>query len=91
MKDEMVEKELVGRVTHYFQKIGVAVVELKEDVKVGDKISIEGATTSFKQVLDSMEIDNEKIEVATAGQSIGLKLKGKVRAHDSVYRIMDDV
>ncbi len=64
-------------------------VELSDGVKGGDKIRIEGATTSFEQVIESMEIDNEKVELATVGQSIGLKVKDTVRLHDSVYKIME--
>ena len=86
----MVEKKLVGKITHYFSKIGVAVVELSGDVEEGDRIKVEGATTSFEQVLESMEIENEKVELATVGQSIGLKMKDQVRLHDNVYKIMEN-
>ncbi len=85
----MVEKKLIGKITHYFSKIGVAVVELSDDITVGAKIRVEGATTSFEQVIDSMEIENKKVETATAGQSIGLKVKERVRLHDSVYKVME--
>ncbi len=85
----MVEKKLIGKITHYFSKIGVAVVELSDDITVGAKIRVEGATTSFEQVIDSMEIENKKVETATAGQSIGLKVKERVRLHDSVYKLME--
>ncbi|MGB2842082.1 MAG: translation elongation factor-like protein [Halobacteriota archaeon] len=85
----MVEKKAIGRITHYFSGVGVAVVELSDDIKMGDKIRIEGATTSFEQVVESMEIENEKVELATAGQSIGLKVKERVRLHDRVYKIME--
>ena len=85
----MAEKKLIGKITHYFSRIGVAVVELSDEVKVGDKMSIEGSTTAFDQVIDSMEIDNVKVGTATAGQSIGLKVKEKVRPHDTVYKIVE--
>ncbi len=85
----MAEKKLIGKITHYFSKIGVAVVELSEDITIGAKIRVEGATTSFEQVMDSMEIENKKVETATAGQSIGLKVKERVRLHDSVYKLME--
>ena len=85
----MAEKKLIGKITHYFSKIGVAVVELSDDITVGAKIRVEGETTSFEQVIDSMEIENKKVETATAGQSIGLKVKERVRLHDSVYKVME--
>jgi len=85
----MTEKKLIGKITHYFPKIGVAVIELSDDIKVGDKIRVEGATTGFEQVVESMEIENNKVETAAVGQAIGLKAREKVRPHDSVYKIME--
>ncbi len=85
----MAEKKFIGKITHFFSKIGVAVIELSDDIRVGDRIRIEGATTSFEQVVESMEIENEKVELATGGQSIGLKVKDRVRIHDSVYKIIE--
>jgi putative protease len=84
----MVEKKLVGKITHYFSRIGVAVIELSDRISVGDRIVIEGATTALEQVVDSMEIDNQKVETATAGEAVGLKVAGKVRSHDMVYRVI---
>ena len=86
--DAVSEKKLIGKITHYFSKIGVVVVELSDELHVGDRIRIEGATTSFEQVVESMEIDNKKVETATSGQAIGMKVKEKVRPHDSVYKLL---
>jgi putative protease len=82
------EKKLVGKVSHYYGKIGVAVVELMDEIKVGDEISIEGATTNFRQIVDSMEIEHKQIKAAKAGDSIGLKVIEKVRDGDSVFKII---
>ncbi len=81
------KRKEIGRVIHYFSRIGVGVVELKNEIKLGDKIQIEGATTSFTQTVESMEIDKKKIDKATAGQLIGLKVKDRVRVGDKVYKI----
>jgi len=89
-KNRMADKKLIGKITHYFPKIGVAVVELRDDIRRGDKIRIEGATTSFEQQVESMEIENKKVETATMGQAIGLKVKERVRPNDSVYRIVEE-
>ena len=85
----MLKRKLIGNISHYFSKISVAVIELSGDIKIGDKIEIEGATTSFEQEIESMEIENEKVEFATVGQSIGLKVKERVREGDSVYKIIE--
>jgi translation elongation factor EF-1alpha len=82
------EKKLVGKVTHYYGKIGVAVVELTDSLAVGDTISIEGSVTNFQQTVESMEIEHQQIKEAKAGDAIGLKVKDKVREGDSVYKIV---
>ena len=84
---EQAEKMQVGKVTHYFSKIGVAVVEITGgSIKVGDEIHIKGHTSDFKQKVHSMQIEHEKVELAEPGQSIGIKVEEPVRANDKVYR-----
>lgn len=81
------EKKLVGKITHYYGKIGVAVVELEDELAVGDEISIEGASTNIRQKVESMQIEHQNIKKAKAGDSVGLKVAGKVRENDQVYKI----
>ena len=84
-EEELIE---VGRVTHFYPKISVAIVELKAPLNIGDKILIKGATTNFEQTVESMQIEHRNIEKAEAGQIIGLKVKERVRENDKVYRIV---
>lgn len=84
----MSEMNEVGRITHYFTRIGVAVVELTDKLSIGDRILISGSTTSFEQTIDSMQIEHEDVTTAGLGQSIGLKVKERVREGDRVYRII---
>ena len=81
------EGKLIGKVTHYFSKIGVAVIELSDTLKVGDTIRIVGGETDFNQVIESMEIEHQKIEIAKAGDLVGLKVSQKVRDGYKVYKI----
>ena len=81
----MAEKKLVGKVTHYFAKIGVAVIELSDGIKVGDNVTIEGATTNLKQRVDSMQIEHRPVQAATKGQAIGMKVADRVREGDDAY------
>jgi len=78
----------VGKVTHFFNKISVAVVELKARLSVGDKIRIMGPTTDFEQTVESMQIEHENVKTADTGQSIGLKVKDHVRENDTVYKVV---
>jgi len=76
----------IGRITHFFPKISVAVIELKASLSVGDSIVVKGPTTDFEQVVDSMQIEHENVQRAEAGQSIGLKVTERVRETDLVYK-----
>lgn len=83
------EGELVGKITHFFDKISVAVIELSGTLREGDKIRIKGSTTDFEQTVNSMQIEHETIEEANAGQSIGLKVSEKVRPGDEVFLVKE--
>jgi len=87
MEEAPVEKKLIGKISHYFTKIGVGVIELSDELKVGDRISIEGATTNVQQTVDSMEIEHENMQSAGAGQSVGMKVAQRVREGDLVYKL----
>jgi len=76
----------VGRITHFFTKISVAVIELSAPLTVGDTMLVKGPTTDFEQVITSMQIEHENIQKAEAGQSIGLKVEQRVREQDIVYK-----
>jgi len=77
----------IGEILHYYPKIEVAIIELKESLKVGDKIMIKGSITNFEQIVESMQIEHEDVQFAEARKLIGLKVVGKVRGKDTVYKI----
>jgi putative protease len=83
----MADLKQVGKVLHYYTKLSVAVIELTDNLKVGEMIHIKGATIDFTQEVDSMQIEHDKVEEAKKGQSIGMKVKNHVREHDIVYKV----
>lgn len=83
----MAEGKKTGEITHYFDRIGVAVVKLTDTLKVGDKIQVKGATTDFTQTIESMQIEHEQVQKAGKGQSIGLKTAEKARQGDTVLKV----
>lgn len=76
----------IGKITHFFSKISVAVIELKAPLSAGDTILVKGPNTDFEQVVDSMQIEHNDVQRAEAGQSIGLKVAQRVRETDTVYK-----
>lgn len=81
----MAEK-IVGKVTHFFPKISVAVVHLEADLKNGDKIKFVKGEESFEQVVESMQVEHEKLEKAKKGQDIGMKTDQPVKAGTKVLK-----
>lgn len=86
--EENLEKTEVGKVSHYYDKIKVAVVDLTAELKVGDEILIEGGDSKVRQKVTSMQVEHESIQKASAGESIGMKVEGKVRDGYKVYKIV---
>jgi putative protease len=82
----MAEKP-VGQVTHYYDHIGVAVLQLTDAIRVGDELRFRGHTTDFKQVLGSLQIEHEPVESAGPGDDVAAKVDQPVRAGDTVFRI----
>lgn len=83
------EEKQIGKITHYFGKIGVGIIELTDSLKVGDKIHIKGHSEDFEQSVDSMRIEYKEITEGKAGDSVGVKVSAKVRDNDIVYKIVE--
>lgn len=84
------EEKKIGDVIKFFGKIGVAAIRLSEgSLKVGDKIRIVGHTTDVSQTVDSMQVENQDVQEAGPGADIGIKVKDRVREHDTVYKVME--
>ena len=84
-------EEEIGRITHYFSKINVGVLELsKGKLQIGDTIHFKGHTTDFYQKVESMQIEHKPVEVAEPGEPIGFKVESPVRENDLVFKVTED-
>lgn len=79
--------EEIGVITHYYGGLGVAAIKLSKTLNVGDKIKVKGATTEFKQTINSMQIDRKEVKSAKKGDEIGIKIKDRVRKNDKVFKV----
>jgi translation elongation factor EF-1alpha len=77
----------VGKVIHYYDKIGVAILELKGSLKVGDKIKFEGHGADFEQEVDSLQVNHEQVGSAKKGEMVGLKVSGEVKEGTEVEKV----
>jgi translation elongation factor EF-1alpha len=83
-------EQKVGEVMKFFSKVGVAAIKVTEgSLKVGDRIKFKGNSTDFEDQIQSMQIENQVVDKAEAGQMIGIKVKDRVREKDGVYKILE--
>jgi len=85
----MAEEE-VGVVIKFFVRPGVAALKItKGSIKKGDILKYKGYTTDFNEEIKSLEIDNQHVDEARVGDTIGIKVKERVREKDVVYKVVD--
>jgi hypothetical protein len=78
----------VGVVIHYYEKIGVAIVELSSTLSVGEKIRfVRGGEDLFDQVVDSIQVEHKKLDSAGSGDVIGLKTNEAVKTGAEVFKV----
>ncbi len=88
MPKEKEEGKLIGKITHYFSNIEVAVINLSAPLKEGDTIRIVGGEeTDFEQEVASMQIDHKEVKSGKKGDSVGMKVNKKVHEGYKVYKI----
>ncbi len=78
----------IGRVTHYFGRLGVAAVSLTEALRVGDRIHVVGHTTDETVTVDRMQIDHADVQVANPGDDVAVHVAAKLREHDEVRKVV---
>lgn len=79
----------IGEVTHYYNNIGVAVLKLTGELKVGDTIHFRGATTEFTQPVASLEIEHQKVESVGPESEVALKVTQRVRRGDRIFKVSE--
>lgn len=84
--DEM-QGVYLGDVTHFYNHISVAVLDLKETIRLGDEVQILGYTTDFRQRVTSLQIEHHPVTEAKPGQDVAMLVRERVREGDRVYKV----
>lgn len=66
------KEKIIGKVTHYYDRIGVAVVELAASLKVGDTVCFRRDGQEVFQEIGSIQLEHEPVAAAKKGQAIGV-------------------
>ncbi len=76
----------LGKVTHFYGRIGVAAILLSKQLKQGDQVKIGRKESFVEQEVKSLQLEHAAITAAKKGQEIGLKISGRVREGDEVWK-----
>ena len=76
----------VGTVTHYYGKIGVAILQLEAPLAVGDTLKFQGHGADFEQSVASLQVDHAEVPKAAKGSQVGLKVDQPVKEGTEVFK-----
>jgi len=77
----------IGTVNHYYDKIGVAIIDLTSGLKQGDKIKFVRGEQEFELEVESMEVEHKQVKKAKKGDSIGLKVDQVIKPGAEVFLV----
>jgi len=83
----IVDKDLVGKVIHFYDKIGVAVIKLGKALKVGDEVKFVHGENTFEQSVESMQLEHEQVKGGKKGQEVAIKVDKETKSGTLVYLV----
>jgi len=83
-------KKDIGQVVNFYNKVSVAELRVWDELKIGDRIMIQGETTgSVTHVIDSMQIEGQDVKEVPKNSNVGVLIPTKVRKNDFVYKLIE--
>ncbi len=80
------KEKSIGTVTHWYGKIGVAVIKLSAGLKRGDAIKVKRGETEFTDTVSSLQIDHQDVAAAKSGDDAAVKLSQAAKDGAKVYK-----
>ena len=77
----------VGEVTHFYDRLSVAVLRLTQPICVGDMLHLLGHRTDFRQTVESLQIEHQAVTEAAPGQDVAVKVAQRVHPGDKVFKV----
>lgn len=81
----MSKDNLIGKVTHWYDKLGVAVIKLNNALKVGDQIKVKRGDEEFIDTVDSMQLDHKLIDSGKKGDEVAVKVSKQAKEGAEIY------
>jgi putative protease len=81
------DNQPLGRVIHWYDKIGVAVIKLDHPLRVGDRIKVKKGDDEFEDLVSSVQLDHRPIDNADAGAKVAIKLSKPTKEGALIFKI----
>ena len=80
-----VKDDLIGKVIHFYDKIGVAVIKLEKPLKAGDNVKFVHGENEFAQSIESMQLEHAQVVSGKKGQEVAVKVDKETKSGTQVY------
>ena len=77
----------IGKVVHWYDKLGVAVIKLSSTLKVGDQIKVKRGDQEFTDTVDSMQLDHKPVNSGKKGDEIAVKVSQQAKEGAEIYAV----
>lgn len=81
----MAKEKPIGKVIHYYDNIGVAIVKLEKKLSVGKTVKFVKGDNVFEQTVESMEMKHGKLTEAKPGDEVGIKVDKTAKEGTLMY------
>jgi len=82
----MAENVLIGKVDHYYEKVGVVAATLQDEVSIGDMLIFKKDNKEIEQKVTSMQINHISVERGFKGDSVGIKVDQPIEEGSDIYK-----
>jgi hypothetical protein len=83
----MAKEKPIGVVTHWFDKLGVAVIKLSGKIATGDKVLVRRGEEEFEDTIESIQIDHKPVVSAKKGDDAAVKLTQKTKEGAEIFAV----
>ncbi|MEK7461897.1 MAG: hypothetical protein AAB586_02405 [Patescibacteria group bacterium] len=81
----MLKEKPIGKVVHYYDKLGVAVVKLNKALKVGSQIKVRRGEQEFTDSVASMQLNHESVKAGKKGEEVAIKISQQIKEGAEIY------
>lgn len=83
----MAKEKQIGKVSHWYDKINVAVVKLTGTLKKGDNVKFKHGEEEFEESIESLQINHLEVKMGKKGDELAIKLSHQAKEGSTVYKV----